>query len=43
MHNRRVEQGENWVYSVAHLDPKQPLDTYGWKALVPQQYGKMVA
>ncbi|MBN1601715.1 MAG: hypothetical protein JW915_08905 [Chitinispirillaceae bacterium] len=38
-----IEQGENWVYSVAHLDPKQPFDTYGWKALVPQQYGKMVA
>jgi type III restriction enzyme len=31
------------VYSVALLDPKQPLDTYGWKALVPQNYGKMVA
>lgn len=38
-----VEQGENWVYSVAHLDPKKPLDTHGWKALVPQNYGKMVA
>jgi len=37
-----IAQGENWVYPAARLDPAKPLETYGWKALAPQQFGKTV-